>query len=204
MSTCTPSLLLLVALAACSSASTDGTNQPAAVAEPTTTTTTPEMSDIYGLSATTIDGKPFTFDQLKGRKVLVVNTASECGYTPQYAQLQELHVRHKAYGDKGLVIIGFPCNDFGAQEPGSEQDIAAFCSKNYGVSFAMMAKVHTTGIDQHPVYRWLTSKSENGVLDTEVKWNFHKFLIDEQGHLVKDLPSRVGPMDAEVVDWVKG
>ncbi|MFN6115369.1 MAG: glutathione peroxidase [Flavobacteriales bacterium] len=169
------------------------------VAPTTTNPTEPSMS-FHQLSATDINGKPFDMAQLKGKKVMVVNTASECGYTPQYKQLQELY---EAYKDKGLVIIGFPCNDFGGQEPGSEADIAQFCQKNYGVSFPMMSKVHTKGAEQHPVYQWLTSKAQNGVMDSAVKWNFHKFLVDEEGRLVKSLGSGVGPFDEEVIGWLK-
>lgn len=191
-----PLPLLLCALLACgappeATTSTSPTAPQASVTMPT----------FHTLSATTIDGRPFSFDQLKGHKVLIVNTASECGYTPQYAELQELYATHK---DKGLVVLGFPSNDFGGQEPGAEADIATFCSKNYGVTFPMMSKVRTTGADQHPVYRWLTRSDANGVLDAEVKWNFHKFLIDEQGVLHKELPSSVSPLDPAVLAWVEG
>lgn len=153
----------------------------------------------YDLSATDINGELVKFDRFKGLKVMVVNTASECGYTPQYAQLEELY---EAYKDKGFVIIGFPSNDFGGQEPGTEAEIAAFCQKNYGVTFPLMAKVSTKGDAQHAVYHWLTNKSQNGVLDSEVKWNFHKYLIDEEGRLVMSLGSAVSPLDAEIHDWV--
>jgi glutathione peroxidase len=102
-----------------------------------------------------------------------------------------------------LVILGFPCNDFGGQEPGTGDEIEAFCQKNYGVTFPLMAKVSIKGDAPHPVYRWLTNKSENGVMDASVKWNFHKFLIDEQGHLVKALGSGIEPFDEEVVGWLK-
>jgi len=159
----------------------------------------PAMS-FHDLSATDIDGNSVTMDRYKGKKVLVVNTASECGYTRQYAQLQELY---EAYKDQGLVVLGFPCNDFGGQEPGTEADIAAFCQKNYGVTFTMMAKV---GIkrDTHPVFEWLTSKERNGVMDFTVKWNFNKFLIDEEGRLVNAFPSGVAPLDEKVLGWVQG
>jgi glutathione peroxidase len=169
------------------------------VAPVTNSTSAPAMS-FHELTAIDINGKPFAMSQLKGKKVMVVNTASECGYTPQYQQLQELY---EAYRDKGLVIIGFPCNDFGGQEPGSEAEIAQFCEKNYGVTFPMMSKVHTKGEAQHPVYQWLTSKAQNGVMDSAVKWNFHKFLIDADGRLVKSLGSGVGPFDEEVISWLK-
>jgi len=155
----------------------------------------------YSLSATDINGRTVSMEEFKGKKVVVVNTASECGYTPQYEQLQELYERFK---DKGLVVVGFPSNDFGGQEPGSEAEIAAFCQKNYGVTFPLMSKVSTKGGEQHPVYQWLTTKAKNGSMDSEVKWNFHKFLIDEQGRLVKSLGSGVGPLDEEVLGWVNG
>ena len=156
--------------------------------------------DFFDLSATDINGDLIKLDRYKGMKVMVVNTASECGFTPQYKQLQELY---ETYKDKGLVILGFPCNDFGGQEPGTGDEIEAFCQKNYGVTFPLMAKVSIKGDAPHPVYRWLTNKSENGVMDASVKWNFHKFLIDEQGHLVKALGSGIEPFDEEVVGWLK-
>lgn len=159
------------------------------------------MQPFHALTATDINGKPFDFATLRGRKVLVVNTASECGYTPQYKQLQELH---EAYGSKGLTVIGFPCNQFGGQEPGSEAQIAAFCEKNYGVTFPMMSKVSVKGAGQHPVYRWLTQKALNGAMDAEVKWNFHKFLVDEEGRLVLSLGSGVSPLDERITAWVEG
>ncbi|MFN3875649.1 MAG: glutathione peroxidase [Flavobacteriales bacterium] len=159
------------------------------------------MQSFHDLSAIDISGKRFDFSTLRGRKVLVVNTASECGYTPQYEQLQELY---ETYAGKGLAVIGFPCNQFGGQEPGSEAQIAAFCQKNYGVTFPMMAKVSVKGGDQHPVYQWLTRKSLNGAMDAEVKWNFHKFLVDEDGRLVQSLGSGISPLDERVIAWVEG
>lgn len=161
---------------------------------------TPAMS-FHDLSATDINGQPVSLSTFKGKKVLVVNTASECGYTRQYAQLQELY---ETYKDQGLVVVGFPCNDFGGQEPGTEAEIASFCQKNYGVRFPMMSKVSVKGKDVHPVYQWLTSKEQNGVLDATVKWNFHKFLIDEEGRLVAAHPSGVTPLDEKIVSWVQG
>ncbi|HEY0976748.1 MAG TPA: redoxin family protein [Flavobacteriales bacterium] len=162
--------------------------------------TTPTMS-FHDLSATDINGQPYSFAQLKGHKVIVVNTASECGYTPQYQQLEELYQQYK---DKGLVIVGFPSNDFGGQEPGSEAEIASFCKKNYGVTFPLMSKVVTKGEGQSPVYAWLTGKAKNGVLDSEVKWNFQKYLIDEEGRLVEMLPSAQEPLSEPVLAWLDG
>ncbi|MBL7953626.1 MAG: glutathione peroxidase [Flavobacteriales bacterium] len=155
----------------------------------------------YDLSATDINGQLVKMDQFRGKRVIVVNTASECGYTPQYAQLQELYEKYK---DKGLVIVGFPSNDFGGQEPGTEAEIATFCQKNYGVTFPMMAKVSTKGKEQHAVYQWLANKSQNGVMDTEVKWNFHKYLINPDGVLSMSMESGVSPLDERVIAWVEG
>lgn len=159
------------------------------------------MKTLHDFTVTDINGSPFALSQLKGKKVLVVNTASECGLTPQYAQLQELY---EAKGGDGFEIIGFPANNFGGQEPGSDAEIASFCSKNYGVSFPMMSKISVQGADMHPLYRWLTNKSENGVGDYEVQWNFHKFLIDEEGRLVRDISPRTLPLDEEILSWIEG
>jgi glutathione peroxidase len=168
------------------------------VTVPTHKNKTAPMS-FHDLSATDISGNLVRMDQFAGRKVMVVNTASECGFTKQYQQLQELY---EQYRDQGLVILGFPSNDFGGQEPGSESQIASFCEKNYGVTFPMMAKVNITGDKPHAVYHWLMNKEQNGVMDAPVKWNFNKFLIDEQGRLVKYLPSSADPLGEEVLDWV--
>jgi glutathione peroxidase len=166
---------------------------------PTQNTNAP-MPTFHALTANDIHGNPVKMAQFAGKKLMVVNTASECGYTPQYKGLQELY---DTYKDKGLVVIGFPCNDFGGQEPGSASEIEQFCQKNYGVTFPLMEKVRIKGNDPSPVYKWLTRKAENGAMDAEVKWNFHKFLIDEQGHLVKVLGSGIGPNDDEVLSWLK-
>lgn len=160
----------------------------------------PAMESFYALNATTLEGAPFDFAQLKGKRVLIVNTASKCGFTPQYAELEELH---DTYGGEGFVILGFPCNQFGKQEPGSSDDIASFCQRNYGVSFQMMEKVDVKGSDAHPVYQWLCQKDKNGADDHKVAWNFHKFLVDEEGRLVASLRSGVSPMDATIVDFAK-
>jgi len=158
-------------------------------------------SSFFDLSATDITGQLVKMEQYKGKKVMVVNTASECGFTPQYAQLQELY---STYKDKNFVILGFPSNNFGGQEPGTEAEIASFCQKNYGVTFPMMAKVNTKGKEQHAIYHWLTNKSQNGVMDTGVKWNFHKYLIDEKGQLIMSLGSGVEPADERIVNWIEG
>ena len=158
------------------------------------------MENFHDLSAKTIDGATYDFAKLKGKRVLIVNTASRCGFTPQYADLEQLH---KQFGDDDFVVLGFPCNQFGFQEPGSAGDIASFCEKNYGVSFQMMEKVDVKGSDAHPVYQWLCDKARNGVEDHKVAWNFHKFLVDEEGRLVASLRSGVGPLDDVIVDFAK-
>lgn len=166
---------------------------------PPSNQTTSTMKTLHDFTVNDISGEPYDLSQLKGKKVLVVNTASECGLTPQYAQLQELY---ESKGGDGFEIIGFPANNFGGQEPGSDAQISTFCSKNYGVTFPMMSKISVKGNDIHPVYRWLTSKSENGVGDYEVQWNFHKFLVDEEGRLVRDVNPSVLPIDEEILAWI--
>ena len=154
----------------------------------------------YDLSATDIAEQPVTMDRFKGHKVLVVNTASRCGFTPQYAKLEELYQRFAA---SGLIIIGFPSNNFLWQEPGSNADIGAFCSLEYGVTFPMMGKVDVKGKDMHPVYQWLTSKARNGVSDNTVKWNFQKYLIDEQGHLIGTFAPGTDPLSEEIISLIQ-
>lgn len=156
-------------------------------------------TQLYSFSVTDISGEQFNFSSLKGKKIMIVNTASECGYTPQYEQLEQLY---EAFKNKNFVIVGFPANNFGAQEPGSNKEIASFCKKNYGVTFPMMSKISVKGDDQAPIYKYLTSKELNGVMDSEVKWNFQKYLIDEKGVLVKVYPSKTSPMDQEIIDWI--
>lgn len=156
------------------------------------------QTSFYDFTVETIDGEQFSFADLKGKKVMIVNTASKCGHTPQYKDLELLH---KAYKSK-LVIIGFPANNFMNQEPGTNEDIKEFCESKYGVTFPMMAKISVKGNDMHPLYKWLTSKSANGVLDSEVAWNFQKYLIDENGNLVGFLKPAIKPLSDEVVMWV--
>jgi glutathione peroxidase len=160
-----------------------------------------KMKTLHDFKAQTLDGETFDFSSLKGKKVMIVNTASECGLTPQYETLQEVY---EEYGGKDFEIIGFPANNFGNQEPGSDEEIKGFCQKNYGVTFPMMSKVSVKGDDQHPIYQWLTNKSENGVGDFEVKWNFHKFLVDEEGKLVRDVHPQTLPAEPEIIDWIEG
>jgi glutathione peroxidase len=159
-----------------------------------------QKSSIYDFTVKTIDGEDFSLSALKGKKVLIVNVASKCGLTPQYVQLQELYEQYK---DKGLVIVGFPANNFGAQEPGSNEEIKTFCTSNYGVTFPMMAKISVKGDDIAPLYRWLTTKEANGVADAEVTWNFQKFLIDENGQWVKSIAPKDSPLSEEIINWMK-
>jgi glutathione peroxidase len=156
---------------------------------------------IYQFKVTDLYGKEFDFASLKGKKILIVNTASECGLTPQYKDLEAIYEKYK---DKNFVIVGFPANNFGAQEPGSNEQIAKFCEMNYGVTFPMMGKISVKGDDMHAVYKFLTKKSKNGLQDSEVEWNFQKYLINEQGELVKVLSPRVLPTDAAIVGWING
>ena len=156
---------------------------------------------IYQFKATDLYGKEFDFASLKGKKILIVNTASECGLTPQYKDLEAIY---KKYKDLNFVIVGFPANNFGSQEPGSNEQIAKFCEMNYGVTFPMMSKISVKGNDMDKVYKFLTQKSKNGLQDSEVEWNFQKYLINEQGELVKVLSPRVLPTDASIVGWING
>jgi glutathione peroxidase len=157
------------------------------------------MKTLYDFKVKTLEGKEYDLSALKGKKVMIVNTASECGYTPQYADLEKLY---KEYGSKDFVIVAFPANDFGAQEPGSNEQIREFCSKNYGVTFPIMEKITVKGNDAHPLYQWLTKKEENGVMDSEVRWNFQKYLINEKGEVVESLGSKVNPMDEKITNWI--
>lgn len=157
-----------------------------------------QNSDFYNFKVKTLEGNDFDFASLKGKKVLVVNTASKCGYTPQYEDLQTLH---EQYG-RNLVIIGFPANNFANQEPGTPLEIRQFCSDKYDVTFPLMEKISVKGDDMHPLYKWLTSKSLNGVMDSEVKWNFQKYLVDENGKLVDVLYSKEKPGSEKVITWL--
>lgn len=158
------------------------------------------QQSFYDFKVKDIDGKDFDLSDLKGKKVLVVNTASKCGLTPQYKQLQSLF---ETYGGEKFTIIGFPANNFMSQEPGTNKEIAEFCEKNYGVTFKMMSKISVKGDDMAPLYQWLTSKSKNGVMDSNVKWNFQKYMIDENGHLVDVVDPKVKPDDEKIVSWIK-
>ena len=148
------------------------------------------LKSLHDYTVKDIDGNEFDLASLKGKKVLVVNVASKCGLTPQYEELQTLYERYK---DRNFVVIGFPANNFNGQEPGSNMEIKEFCEVNYGVTFPMMEKISVAGEDQSPLYKWLTQEAENGVLDQEVTWNFQKFMVDEEGHLVDVVLPRESP-----------
>ena len=155
---------------------------------------------IHQFKVEDIEGKSFDFSSLKGKKIMVVNTASKCGLTPQYEKLEAIY---KKYKSNNFVIIGFPANDFMSQEPGSDKEIATFCQKNYGVTFPMMSKISVKGGDMHPVYKFLTEKSKNGLEDSKVEWNFQKYLLDENGHLVRVVSPSVQPDDASIIEWIE-
>lgn len=156
--------------------------------------------NFYDFTVKDINGNDFNFSQLEGKKVMIVNTASKCGFTKQYEGLQELYEKYK---DDDFVIIGFPANNFRNQEPGSDEEIKKFCKKNYGVTFPMMSKISVKGDDIHPVYQWLTKKDKNGVKDSEVKWNFQKYLIDTEGGLSEVIGTRTKPMDKKIISWIE-
>ncbi|MCK9639237.1 MAG: glutathione peroxidase [Prolixibacteraceae bacterium] len=156
---------------------------------------------LYNFKATTLDGQNFDLSSLKGKKIMVVNTASKCGLTPQYAMLEKLYEKYK---DQNFVIIGFPANNFGSQEPGTNAEIKTFCSQNYGVTFPMMSKISVKGADIDPLYTWLTSKAENGVIDAPVQWNFQKFLINEKGQLADVAFPKELPDEEKIIKWIEG
>ena len=154
---------------------------------------------IYKFKVTNLEGDTFDFNSLKGKKIMIVNTASKCGLTPQYKKLQALYEK---YNDKNFVIIGFPANNFLFQEPGSNEEIAVFCEKNYGVTFPMMSKISVRGKNMHPIYQFLTQESKNGVISSSVSWNFQKYLINEDGTIHKVISPRTKPEDQKIIDWI--
>ncbi|WP_054411830.1 glutathione peroxidase [Hymenobacter sp. DG25A] len=186
-------LVALGGMAACgfssSTASKTATTAPATMTEATA------QGTVYDYTVKDINGKDVSLGQYKGKKLLIVNTASECGYTPQYKELEELN---KKYGDR-VTVLGFPANNFGGQEPGSNQEIATFCEKNYGVTFPLFSKVSVKGDDTEPLFKYLSDKSKNGAVGEAPSWNFCKYLVDEQGHVLKFYPSKVKPMSEELV-----
>jgi len=159
-----------------------------------------EKVSIHSFTVKDIQGNDFNFADLKGKKVMIVNTASKCGFTSQYKGLQELYNKYK---DQNFTIVGFPANNFLAQEPGSNDEIASFCEINYGVEFPMMAKISVKEKKQHPIYKFLTDLSENGVAGSSVKWNFQKYLIDEDGFLVRSVSSKTKPNEKSIVAWIE-
>lgn len=159
-----------------------------------------EKQNIYQFKVEDLSGKTFDFSTLKGKKILIVNTASKCGLTPQYKDLELLY---KKYKDQNFVIIGFPANNFGKQEPGTNAEISTFCELNYGVTFPMMSKISVKGDDMHPLYQFLTQKSKNGLQDSEVEWNFQKYLINEKGELEQVIKPQTLPSDASIAKWIQ-
>lgn len=163
--------------------------------------TTQKMTtqNIYQFKVKDLSGNEFDFASLKGKKIMIVNTASKCGLTPQYKDLEAIYEKYKS---KNFTIVGFPANNFGKQEPGTDKEIESFCQLNYGVTFPMMSKISVKGSDMDKVYQFLTQKSLNGLQDSEVEWNFQKYLINENGELAKVIKPQTLPTDAEVVDWI--
>ena len=157
-------------------------------------------SSIHQFKTKTIDGELFDFSSLNGKKILIINTASKCGFTPQFKELEELFIKYK---DKNFVVIGFPCNQFGEQDPGTGSEIKEFCTRNYGVSFLMMEKVNVKGESISEIYKWLTSKKINGVMNSSVKWNFQKYMIDENGFLVDYVLSFKSPNCKKIISWIE-
>jgi glutathione peroxidase len=147
------------------------------------------MTTVYDFEALSIEGQPVALDRFRGKVMLIVNTASACGFTPQFGGLEKLH---QAFGPRGLVVLGFPCNQFGSQDPGSDEEIGAFCQRNYGVSFPMMSKIDVNGTEAHPLYRWLTAEAPGLLGSKAIKWNFTKFLVGKDGRVIK----RYAPQDA--------
>jgi glutathione peroxidase len=154
------------------------------------------MSSIHNFKIESLEGKTIDFSDFKGKKIMLVNVASECGLTPQYQQLQELYENHS---DK-VIIVGCPANNFGAQEPGNNEQIKEFCTVRYGVSFPMSAKISVKGEDMHELYQFVTKKELNGFEDSEVKWNFQKYTFNEEGKLIKVIAPTVSPIDEEVLE----
>ena len=186
-------IAILLLLAACGHKSTS-TESNGVVAEKLASQPIAQNSIYKFTNVEALDGGIIDFSGFKGKKILIVNTASKCGYTPQYKELQDLYDKYK----EKLVIVGFPANNFLGQEPGTNAEIKEFCTKNYGVTFPMAAKISVKGDDMAPLYKWLTQKSENGVLDAEISWNFNKFLLDENGYVLAHFSSKVKPLSGEI------
>lgn len=189
----------IVLFASCKNNTQNTTTETTETAQAVENPTNMSKENIYQFKVEDLYGKEFDFSTLKGKKVIVVNTASKCGLTPQYEELEALY---KEYQDKGLVIVGFPANNFASQEPGTNEEIATFCKQNYGVSFPMMSKISVKGEDMAPIYQFLTQKDKNGLQDSEVEWNFQKYLINTNGELEKVVSPRTTPKDPEIVNWI--
>ena len=157
-------------------------------------------TSIYQFKVENLEGEEFDFNDLKGKKIMVVNTASKCGLTPQYKKLQALYEK---YQNDNFIIVGFPANNFLFQEPGTDEEIAVFCEKNYGVTFPMMSKISVKGSSMHPLYAFLTQKIKNGILNSSVSWNFQKYLINTNGELAKVISPRTQPDDPSVISWIE-
>jgi glutathione peroxidase len=191
----------LAALTCCIALLFSCQNKAQTTMETTTNSSVPMATQsIYQFKVEDLSGNTFDFASLKGKKILIVNTASKCGYTPQYEQLEVIYNKYK---NKNLVIIGFPANNFMWQEPGTNAEIATFCKSKYGVTFPMMAKISVKGKDMHPIYQFLTQKKLNGVLDSKVEWNFQKYLINEKGQLEQVYMSGVKPNDEKIINWIE-
>lgn len=188
--------LLLMALSIFTSCKNEAQETPVQLTSKTEVMT---KETIYSFKVKDLSGKEFDFASLKGKKILIVNTASKCGLTPQYKDLEAIY---KKYKEKNFVIVGFPANNFASQEPGTSKEISEFCQLNYGVTFPMMEKVSVKGAAMCEVYKFLTQKSKNGLQDSDVEWNFQKYLINEKGELEKVISPQVLPTDASIVDWI--
>ena len=156
-------------------------------------------NDFYDLSAISIDGDTISMDKFKNKTIMIVNVASQCGYTPQYSELQKLNIIY----DSTLAILGFPSNDFLWQEPGKNDEIKLFCQRNYGVTFQMFEKIHVKGKKIHPIYDWLSSKDQNGWNEQTPKWNFYKYVINKEGKLINFFPSSISPLDSSITELIK-
>lgn len=159
------------------------------------------IEPIYQFKVKDINGKKFNFEDFKGKKIMIVNTASRCGFTPQFKELQEIYDKYK---DQNFVIVGFPSNDFMNQDPGTDEEILEFCTTTFGVEFPMMSKVKVKGKKKAKIYKYLTDKELNGFKSSKVNWNFQKYLINEEGYLVKVIGTKTSPDDDEIINWIEG
>ncbi|SET59558.1 glutathione peroxidase [Hymenobacter actinosclerus] len=196
-----PGLLLSVMLGtgACTSAPATVPITPATPVPTTAMSASAAATSVYDFTLNDINGQPVSLGQYRGKKLLLVNTASECGYTPQYKELEELSRQYSGQ----ITVLGFPANNFGGQEPGSDAQIASFCEKNFGVTFPLFSKISVAGPDAAPLYQYLGSKAQNGATDEKPNWNFCKYLIDETGHVVAFYPSKVNPLSEELLSAIR-